>query len=426
MERAKIGLLLAKLETTYGTDPTPTAAANVIAVTRGEVSWEQGGEAIDRNILDGGFGRVVGVTALPMATVKFRTELRGNRTTGASNTDISSGEVANLIPLDPLFRACDLPPAYTAESSDGVRDGYALYTPTIPTSQGGIGESVTIWFYSEGKLYKANGCKGNFSIGGEAGKFAYIDWEFMGLHVAPADSSIPGSPTFLDCKPPQWLLPSAAATAPNWSAQAVTATNATDVINLTAHGLFNGDRVKFGGTPPAGLTAGTWYYVVNRAANTFKVAATLGGSLINLTDDGTSVTLTSAPGVLWDTWTGPVLSKFALRLGNSVVRREDGGAVTGIQGFVIADRDSGGEIDPESVAEATHPIWADHHSSRSKPLRINIGTLGGNRICIEALTRINTVRYEDRNGRRIQNVNFAIRNSALGEAAGSEFRLLFQ
>src|SRR5207244_1162485 len=48
---------------------------------------------------------------------------------------------------------------------------------------------------------------------------------------------------------------------PGYIQRAVTVDASTDKVNLTAHGLGNGDRVKFGGTIPGGLTAGVWYYV---------------------------------------------------------------------------------------------------------------------------------------------------------------------
>lgn len=77
-------------------------------------------------------------------------------------------------------------------------------------------------------------------------------------------------------------------------AQSVTADAGTDKITLSAHHLNNGDEVKFGGTTvPGGLTAGTWYYVVNKATNDFQVALTYGGSAIDLTSTGTAVTMTS-------------------------------------------------------------------------------------------------------------------------------------
>lgn len=68
-------------------------------------------------------------------------------------------------------------------------------------------------------------------------------------------------------------------------------THGSDLLTLTGHDFVDGDIVQFGGTPPAGLTAATDYFVRDADTNTFKVAATSGGSVINLTDNGTSPTV---------------------------------------------------------------------------------------------------------------------------------------
>ncbi|MGH6936875.1 MAG: phage tail protein [Methylocella sp.] len=54
-------------------------------------------------------------------------------------------------------------------------------------------------------------------------------------------------------------------------------------VTWTANGLQNGQAIIFSttGTLPAGLTAGTVYYVVSAAVDTFMVAATPGGAAIN-------------------------------------------------------------------------------------------------------------------------------------------------
>ena len=74
------------------------------------------------------------------------------------------------------------------------------------------------------------------------------------------------------------------------SKQTVTATNATNVLNATAHGLSNGDRVMLTTTDadlPAGLDSETVYHVVNKTVNTFKVSLTSGGAAVTFSDDGT-------------------------------------------------------------------------------------------------------------------------------------------
>src|SRR6185369_7138735 len=63
-----------------------------------------------------------------------------------------------------------------------------------------------------------------------------------------------------------------------------------NTIGATAHGRSDGDRVFFtASVMPTGLTANTAYYVVNAAADTFKVATTAGGSAIDFSTTGTSV-----------------------------------------------------------------------------------------------------------------------------------------
>lgn len=72
---------------------------------------------------------------------------------------------------------------------------------------------------------------------------------------------------------------------------------ATDTLTASAHGMIDGTPVTVASstTLPAGLSAATTYYVVNAATNTFKLAESLGGSPIDLTDNGTG-THTAYPG----------------------------------------------------------------------------------------------------------------------------------
>ena len=69
-----------------------------------------------------------------------------------------------------------------------------------------------------------------------------------------------------------------------WDNSTVTITIASPgVVTWTAHPLSNGNAVilSTSGALPTGLTAGTTYYVVNKATDTFQLAATIGGTAIN-------------------------------------------------------------------------------------------------------------------------------------------------
>jgi microcystin-dependent protein len=85
---------------------------------------------------------------------------------------------------------------------------------------------------------------------------------------------------------------------PAGQSSTVTITIATPgVVSWTGHGLQNGQPIVLStdGALPTGLVAGTTYYVVARAADTFQLAATTGGMAINTTgsQSGTHTATTS-------------------------------------------------------------------------------------------------------------------------------------
>lgn len=70
------------------------------------------------------------------------------------------------------------------------------------------------------------------------------------------------------------------------------------VISWAGHGLENGTPIVFSttGALPTGLTAGTTYYVVAAATDSFSVAATVGGAAIDTSSAGSGVhTATAVP-----------------------------------------------------------------------------------------------------------------------------------
>lgn len=69
----------------------------------------------------------------------------------------------------------------------------------------------------------------------------------------------------------------------------------SDTVYAVAHGLSNTQKIAFfNGTPPAPLVEGTTYFVVGSTADTFQVAATSGGAVIDLTAAATFGCVVSA------------------------------------------------------------------------------------------------------------------------------------
>ncbi len=74
------------------------------------------------------------------------------------------------------------------------------------------------------------------------------------------------------------------------SKRSFTTTNATNLINDTAHPYTNGQRiilVSSGADLPNGLDSETVYYVVNANTNDYQVSLTSGGAAVTFSDDGT-------------------------------------------------------------------------------------------------------------------------------------------
>jgi len=332
MERSNIGLLLAGSETTYATDPTLSAAANIIACTRKGVAFAPKFTRISREILDGSYGQVSGYNTMGIADLSFDVELRGNRTDGSA-ADISAGAIGHLIEIDPLLLACDLAATYTPESTSGARDGKVIYNPAIPSDQG---KSVTFYWYSGSKLHKIVGAKGTFKLSLNAGKIPVFSFKFQGLYVAVTDASIPGSQTWLNTKPPVFQ-------------------SSTSVIDAYA----------------------------------------------------------------------PTFTKLDFDLGNTITQRDDGTAANGIKGFLITDRKSSLTIDPESVTEATKPLWANLAASTSATVSATVGSQAGNEAKLTCTGEPVDVSYSDDKGLRRQPIKFEINRPTIGTTPGSEIALQF-
>ncbi|MCE5306372.1 MAG: hypothetical protein LLG20_01900 [Acidobacteriales bacterium] len=78
------------------------------------------------------------------------------------------------------------------------------------------------------------------------------------------------------------------------TAAAVVCDPDTDKVTLSTHGLLDGQCITFAAAVmPTNLTAGTRYYLVNKGTNDFQIALTPGGTPINFSTAGTTVTITT-------------------------------------------------------------------------------------------------------------------------------------
>jgi len=179
---SKREVILAKIESTYNADPTPATSSDEILVEN--LAWSfEGARMVEREAVRPSLGKLKQVWADTLMQVTFDVELKG---AGATYSASVRPEV------DVLFRACGL-------SSTVVTTSGSETVTYAPTSTGH--ESVTIYYYSDGLLYKLTGCRGTFSLNLEAGSKGMASFTLTGHTSTPTDVSL-ATPTYDSAVPP--------------------------------------------------------------------------------------------------------------------------------------------------------------------------------------------------------------------------------
>lgn len=167
-----MALLLAKPETSYGTDAIPTAAQNAILCELPE--FEVMGKKLELADVKSFFGARSVVNVGTGLKVSFTTALRGSGTTPAS-TPPSIGV---------LFRGCNF--TETVDTTPGSEK--VTYSPNSNIDDA---DSLTIYFWQHDILHKAVGCRGSGpSLEAKAAEYAKLKWEFQGIYAGPVDDPI--------------------------------------------------------------------------------------------------------------------------------------------------------------------------------------------------------------------------------------------
>jgi hypothetical protein len=155
-KKQRNALLLVKNETTYNTDPTPTAALNAILCRNLDVQPLKIA-VVDRATVRPYYGNSPQVVAAAWSTIAFEVELAG---AGAAGTAPKWG---------PILRAC----GFSETISAGVNVTYA----PISVSH----ESAAIYYYLDGLLHKASGARGNVSFDMSAQGIPVMKFVFTAL-----------------------------------------------------------------------------------------------------------------------------------------------------------------------------------------------------------------------------------------------------
>ncbi|MGA0100302.1 MAG: phage tail tube protein [Steroidobacteraceae bacterium] len=160
-------LILIETESSYGTDPTPTAADAVLV--RDLNITPQQSDVVNRDVVRPYLGASEQLLANTRVECSFSVELAGS---GAAGTAPQYGKA---------LQACGLSETIVADTS-------VTYAPVSSSFS-----SVTIYYNIDGLRHKVTGCRGTFSINCTVGEIPSIDFTFTGVYVAPDDSALPSA-----------------------------------------------------------------------------------------------------------------------------------------------------------------------------------------------------------------------------------------
>lgn len=159
-------ILLAKVETTYGVDPTPTGAANAILTKDLTVSLMQG-NTVERNVDRATLGGDIAIHVAPYTSLSFSVELQ------------SSGAAGTAPAWGPLLQACGFSETLVASTT-------ATYAPVSTGFK-----SLTLYYHQDGLLHKITGARGSVSFSMSPGSIPMMNFTFTGIRNAPTDTALP-------------------------------------------------------------------------------------------------------------------------------------------------------------------------------------------------------------------------------------------
>ena len=163
---ARVRSALAKIEATYGTDPTPTGSANAVQLRNLEIQPAES-EVLSRELIRSYLGNSPQLIANTRVVVSFEVEYSASGTAGTAPK------------YDPILRACGMNPTTVANTS----------VTYVPRSTGF--ESCTIHYDTDGLRHIVTGCRGTFTISLNANQIPIFNFTLTGQYNAPTDTESP-------------------------------------------------------------------------------------------------------------------------------------------------------------------------------------------------------------------------------------------
>ena len=162
--------LIAKIESTYGTDPSPVGGSDAVQVSSLEITPIES-DNVQAAAFQGFLGNSTRSTlvANKRVSVTFDVELAGSGTAGTAPA------------FGPLLKSCGLSETISA----GVSVTYAPVSASF--------SSATIYCFYDGTQHKITGARGSVSFNMAAGQFGVMSFNFIGIYNAPDGTALSGS-----------------------------------------------------------------------------------------------------------------------------------------------------------------------------------------------------------------------------------------
>lgn len=170
-------VLLAKVESTKGTDANPTASADAILCS--VVNPTVDGQNLQNPVVRNSISAMPNKYVNKEMTFQIELPLKGSGTAGVAPE------------FGPLLQACGLGESVTENTS-------VAYSPVSSES---AMKSVTVYLYKDGILFKAYGCVADVSSANSAGEYPMLTFNVRGKFGGVSDSTNPASPVYDETDP---------------------------------------------------------------------------------------------------------------------------------------------------------------------------------------------------------------------------------
>ena len=158
-------VILIEAESSYGTDPTPSATD--VVLVRDLSITPQSSDVVNRDVVRPYLGASQQLLANTRVECTFSVELAGSGTAGTAPRYGSA------------LKAC----GFSETVSSGTSVTYAPISSSF--------SSVTIHYNVDGVRHIVTGCRGTFVLNAAVGEIPSIDFTFTGIYNAPTDTALP-------------------------------------------------------------------------------------------------------------------------------------------------------------------------------------------------------------------------------------------